>query len=48
MAFPFSLRATLCALVATLTSAALYTCIQGAVMLYELHQFALWMERVVE
>lgn len=44
MLMPSPLRALLCALAAALMSAALYLCIQGAVMLYELYQFTQWLE----
>jgi hypothetical protein len=42
MPTPSPLRILLCALAITLMSVALFLCIQGAVMLYELYQFIEW------
>lgn len=48
MLMPSPLRVFLCALAAALASVVLYTCIQGAVTLYELYQFTQWMKEFGE
>lgn len=48
MPMPSPLRVLLCALAAAAMSVALYLCIQGAVMLYELYQFVQWVREYGE
>lgn len=47
MPMPSPLRALACLLGAVLVSIALYACIQGAVMLYDMYQLIDWIEEVV-
>lgn len=48
MPIPSPLRLAMTVLAAVLLSAVLYVCVQGAVMLYELYQFTLWVKEFGE